>query len=544
MWKLRLRILMLTLLAAAFKPEQELERLIARTAPQPVVDSIAEYNDPVEVVDEFDIPDFEFEAEPELAAVQDFDFDEVYDEQPSVHPEPVSSHFPSEQTAAPAEPDFDFDALLDQELGQAADDQATSNAYGGALLGAGVAAAAQARSGLAMSGPEPDLDIFRPDLAEHTYGSEPAKQRKAPWLAAAALAAVVVVGGGSWWALSGPSTSTPEAGPVLVKADPEPVKVAPENPGGQAVANQDKAVYDKVSGEQEALPSGGQLVSESEEPLDIASATPAETPAGKSEARVDPQAAAEAPSGQAADTLAIAPKKVKTFIVKPDGTMVERPAEVALAPAVAEPVAPAAPEVAKAAAPVAPEPAPVEAAAAAPVTAPAETVAAAPAEPANAPVAEQAAEPAIKVVKTKKIKAPVEQKPAAEATAPAAVAEAGPVGERPADQPVTIVGQTGGQNAGGEQQVASVDPAPQAGAGGYTIQIASTPSPEAAKSTYAALSRKYGGVISGRGVNIQKADVEGKGTVYRVRIPAGSKQEANALCAQYKSAGGSCFVSK
>jgi hypothetical protein len=160
----------------------------------------------------------------------------------------------------------------------------------------------------------------------------------------------------------------------------------------------------------------------------------------------------------------------------------------------------------------------------------------------TAPVAKKqpAADGGVKVVKTKKIKPPVD-----EAQAAAVPADAGPVGERPADQPVTIVGQTGGQNAGGEQQVASAaDAATQAGAGGYAIQIASTPSPEAAKSTYAALTRKYGGVISGRGVSIQKADVDGKGTVYRVRIPAGSKQEAAALCARYKASGGSCFVTK
>ncbi|MGL4490098.1 MAG: SPOR domain-containing protein, partial [Rhizobiaceae bacterium] len=81
-------------------------------------------------------------------------------------------------------------------------------------------------------------------------------------------------------------------------------------------------------------------------------------------------------------------------------------------------------------------------------------------------------------------------------------------------------------------------------AGTYSVQIASTPSPEAAKSTYVALTRKYGEVLIGRGVSVQKAQVEGKGTVYRVRIPAGTKQEANALCKQYKAAGGNCFITK
>lgn len=58
------------------------------------------------------------------------------------------------------------------------------------------------------------------------------------------------------------------------------------------------------------------------------------------------------------------------------------------------------------------------------------------------------------------------------------------------------------------------------------------------------LSAKYGNVLGGRNAKIQKADIPGKGTFYRVRVPAGSKQEATALCAKYKSAGGQCLVAK
>ncbi|MGO4839278.1 SPOR domain-containing protein, partial [Rhizobiaceae sp. 2RAB30] len=35
-----------------------------------------------------------------------------------------------------------------------------------------------------------------------------------------------------------------------------------------------------------------------------------------------------------------------------------------------------------------------------------------------------------------------------------------------------------------------------------------------------------------------------KGTFWRVRIPAGNRNEAISLCESYKSAGGNCFVSK
>ena len=76
------------------------------------------------------------------------------------------------------------------------------------------------------------------------------------------------------------------------------------------------------------------------------------------------------------------------------------------------------------------------------------------------------------------------------------------------------------------------------------MQIASQPSADAAKSTYQDLAQRYASVIGGRGVNIVKADIEGKGTYWRVRVPAKSRDEAVSLCTNYKAAGGNCFVSK
>lgn len=548
---------------SAFKPEQEFERLLARTEPQPLVEPVAAAPEAVEAVEAFDIPDFEFDPEPVAEADPAFALDEELHDVAEVR----SSWQPelTEKQAAPVsdEGDFDFDAILDDEIAATADDAGNGSTYAGAIAAAGagyVASRVQAQPReTAPSHADPDLDIFREDVA--LAGDQNAAPQKRNWMAAAAVVgAIVLAGAGALWAFSGGNETTTDGNVALVKADPEPVKVAPENPGGKVVANQDKAVYDKVAGQQDTLPSGGQLVSESEEPLDIAAATPAETEAGKSEARIDQNGTVEAASGQAVDTLAIAPKKVKTFIVKPDGTLVERPIEAA--PAVEQAAAPAdapgvpAAQTVAAEQPVAPAPVAAAPEPAAEAPKPVEA-AAAPAEPVTAivepeaPAAAQPAEPAIKVVKTKKIKAPVEEVAAApvEEPAPAPQASDAPVPERPAEQPVNVVGQTGGQQTGGqqaeEQQVASLEPAATTpAAGGYSIQIASTPSPEAAKATYAALTRKYGKVISGKGVSIQKADVEGKGTVYRVRIPAGSKAEANALCAKYKSAGGSCFVSK
>ncbi|TIN51847.1 MAG: SPOR domain-containing protein, partial [Mesorhizobium sp.] len=120
------------------------------------------------------------------------------------------------------------------------------------------------------------------------------------------------------------------------------------------------------------------------------------------------------------------------------------------------------------------------------------------------------------------------------ANTPAKVPVAPP---RPSDQPVDIVGEVK------PDQVASIDPA-AAGGGSWSMQIASQPTVESAQSTYQDLQRRYGSVLAGRTANIVKAQIAGKGTFYRVRVPAQSRNDAINLCTNYKAAGGTCFVSR
>jgi hypothetical protein len=127
-------------------------------------------------------------------------------------------------------------------------------------------------------------------------------------------------------------------------------------------------------------------------------------------------------------------------------------------------------------------------------------------------------------------------------------------GDRPADQPVTIVGQTS-PSAGQAPQPAAPAEQPvqtaavgQSGAldnpGGYVVQIASQPTQESAQSTYNSLASRYGSIIGGRQVQIQAAEIPDRGTFYRVRVAGGSREEAVALCERYQAAGGSCFVAR
>ena len=125
----------------------------------------------------------------------------------------------------------------------------------------------------------------------------------------------------------------------------------------------------------------------------------------------------------------------------------------------------------------------------------------------------------VKTVKTDTITA-------AEPTA--SIPATGPAVEgRPAEQPVDVVGEVKPEAAPkpvAPEQVASANVEPAAiAAGSWSVQIASQPSDDSAKSTYQDLARRYGGVIGGRGVNIVKAEIAGKGTFWRVRVPAGSR---------------------
>ena len=395
-----------------------------------------------------------------------------------------------------------------------------------------------------------------PGLAER----EAAQPRRRGTMIAALVGAVVVLGGLGALAFSFGGKGGGEA-PVIVKADNSPIKVKPENPGGAVVPNQDNKVYDAVAkgggAAQPAAPMQQKLVNTTEQPVDLASKEPPQSrvvdlspndtdaatgtgaadksdsglpgvaqagapesaqpvvpdsahpaaPAPKSEDRIAQVLQQDADNGASNDVVAVAPRKVKTMMVKPDGSLVPRedPAQAAPKVAAAEPSDPAPQHVAPAS----------DGQQTGTVTSDADQADAATVKPAK---------PAKKV----EAKAQSSNTPATVPVAPA----------RPSDQPVDIVGEVK------PDQVASIDPAAAAGGGSWSMQIASQPTVESAQSTYQDLQRRYGSVLSGRTASIVKAEVAGKGTFYRVRVPAKSRNDAIALCTSYKAAGGNCFVSR
>jgi cell division septation protein DedD len=320
-------------------------------------------------------------------------------------------------------------------------------------------------------------------------------------LAATALAGALVLGlaAVAYGFFSGGEQN---GAPIVVRADNAPVKVKPENPGGAEIANQDQAAYDKVAGAQPGGTQQEQLVTASEKPVEIApaevasaeiapseGAKVAEEPVAAAPGTADPAAAqpgtaqaaaAPATDGKAEERLApgnvettaaiptLAPRRVKTLTIKPDGTVVP-PAETAAAPATQE------------------------------------TAFAAPGENATLPGVE--------------IGTPLAQEGSAS-------------------------GDAGGKQKVSPIETASVTPDAAVANGEWAVQLASQRSAEDAQATFKNLKQKFPGVLDGKPMSVQRAEVSGKGVFYRVRVPTQTKDEAVALCDELKAAGGSCFITR
>lgn len=508
----------------------------------PEIDTVDVPEQAVALADDLDLPDFAFE-EPSINALNDLDaeFANLLNDMKTHETEPAAApaSYPKrrEDYASPgyampasllnapvsaplyraqAAPSYDDD--MD---GQAPTDMETDDAY-----------ERTARDGLDEFDFDPDYDDDGVPAASAQNADRRPSRRGL--LIAGVVAGIAILGGIGALAMS--SSGVNGSGEIaLVKADPTPVKIKPENPGGTSIPNQDSKVYDSVAGSDAAqAPQQDKLLSSAEEPVDIplvdegsddlaaaaaeagqmpglsqgeddsedamatTGATTGDMSVAKGEDRLEQAMNETAGVDSSVEVAAVAPRKVRTMIVKADGSLVARE-EPAAAPAEAMSPAPPSDDVADQGAPAGvPDAASSEAAA----------PDAAPSDEATASKAALSAMPA---------KAPI---------APS----------RPSDQPVDIVGEVK------PVEVAAVSQA--AGAGAWSMQIASQPSEAAAQSSYQDLQRRYGSVLGGHQANIVKAEISGKGTFWRVRVPAGSRSDAVQLCERYKGAGGNCFVSK
>jgi cell division septation protein DedD len=80
---------------------------------------------------------------------------------------------------------------------------------------------------------------------------------------------------------------------------------------------------------------------------------------------------------------------------------------------------------------------------------------------------------------------------------------------------------------------------------GYVVQVSSQRSEAEAHAAWRALQARYTAVLGGQQATIHRADLGERGTFYRAQVgPFASRDEANRLCQNLKSAGGECIVQR
>ncbi|MES1971020.1 MAG: SPOR domain-containing protein [Pseudomonadota bacterium] len=115
--------------------------------------------------------------------------------------------------------------------------------------------------------------------------------------------------------------------------------------------------------------------------------------------------------------------------------------------------------------------------------------------------------------------------------APAAPAAGG------ASKAVAVIPPSGGKLAATTPALA---PAAGPSAGGALVQLGSFPDEGSANAAWARAAKRFT-YLAPLGKSVQKAEVNGR-TVYRLRVNAGSANQATELCGKLKVAGEACFV--
>ena len=356
---------------------------------------------------------------------------------------------------------------------------------------------------------------------------------------AAAVIAVALVGGISVAMFRQGEKSV--GAPQTILADNTPTKITPDDsaPASSDADAQNKIIYDRVNSA--AANDNTTLLSPDSAPIRTNDAPDTDTisrvilPGG-------PGYDAPASSGQAQQGTAapdspdsgddsLGPRKVRTVVVKPDGTILSSSASDApmggAAPATQAPAADAAPS-ANAAVTVAPAPATDD------------TVAISGSDGGGLQITtnpDASAAPAI----------PATPAPAPVTAAPASVAAAPAPQPKPAKVAPTVVAKAD-SNAPidltpGGTAVAQATVATTAGDGVY-VQISSQHTEDAARATYKDLQARYPTILGKYAVNLQQADVPSRGTFYRVRVGPFSGADAQRLCDDLRSAGGDCVLAR
>lgn len=392
------------------------------------------------------------------------------------------------------------------------------------------------------------------DSEQNAATQSKGKSRRGLFVVAGILG-IAAVGATGFYFIDGDAVQVPSGPPPVISGLQDPLKVFPDGKPVETNDQPGKLIYDRVDGTGESGPD--RLVSPE-------SPQPAELP--------------PAPEGTSstAELVPGAPKRVSTYIVRPDGTIVSEgqnttaPVSTPQAPAPATPTsapagtdaprivattpvttdggvtapAPAAPVPATPTLVGTPETAPVEPTPNAVSPVPANPVAGTE-QPLQTPdgnntetaavntdgiATTEPAAPVPTVLPRKKPAAPI-RVATAPTTQPAPAQSNGPLNlSQPTPAPATTPQAPVATSSG------------DIPAGTYIVQVTSQRSASAASGAYAGLQRRFPAILGNRDAVIVSADLGDRGVFYRARIPTGSRDEAISLCESLKGAGGDCFV--
>ncbi|MEM1045717.1 MAG: SPOR domain-containing protein [Pseudomonadota bacterium] len=403
-------------------------------------------------------------------------------------------------------------------------------------------------------------------------------EQKASWglgfKAIAAILALTIVGGAGLFAYRTFSGGAAGGDPVMITADTQPFKRRPQpTETAEATSRPGSGVYQRLSGTEQSDKSQERIVVGRENPVNVARTNDA-------------------------NPVPELPKTVKTVIVKPDGTFVERPAAAptntdqtatgstgqqsvqrpaaSVSGANGNPAGGASGQAngnaEKSSARVVatqpirtvttvrePEPTPPAAAEATPqsnvdvaerANSAADTIAGA-----NPPVITSLVEAGAQGDPTVVGREPEPAAPVVDAETvlprpkPALARPAAVTRTAAVSQPAN---PTPPQNTNAVEPVRATPPQRTArttntnraapASGNYIVQVSSQRSQAQAQAAYADLQRRYPSVLGNRDSFIQRANLGDRGTYYRVRLGPFEQQAAARLCNDLKAAGGDCFV--
>ena len=308
------------------------------------------------------------------------------------------------------------------------------------------------------------------------------------------LAATFLARTGTGAAVLGRQTPTilAAAGPNKIKQVDAAATSTPEDADG-ALLNRNNPTS----------PGSTKVVNSQEQPIDLGQLPKAAS--GDGQDAPQPQQSSSSPFPE--------PRKVKTFLVRPDGTMISPSgAGIGATGSVPAPANPVLPSIAAMPPPDSPPAAPVVA----PRPATPKTAARTPTTPKSPPASIADAASGVD---------------AAAPPAPAKARQPASAGVKaPKAKPIEVADAS-----------ASVTPAATGQGGAYGLQLAAAPSEQEARELFTRLQKKYSAELGPYHPTIRKAD-SGDKSVYRLRVGNLSQDQAKSICSQLQASGGSCFV--